>query len=139
MIMKGLCSRFTMNAIARNISTNELIDPHNGRGDICARVVRCVGNPVHRFNEDKLRILRALRFAATKKMHLLWETSNAIHKFSLNSFSGVSTERIREELLKMFAANSGWAFKQLFVRFPVLGNLTLERGIWFRPTTSERA
>ena len=125
---------FTMNAMARNVLTNKLIDPHCGYEDICSRVVRCVGNPVDRFNEDKLRILRALRFVATKKMNLLWHTSEAILKFPLDSFAVVSTERIREELLKMFAADSEWAFHQLFVHFPVLGDLALQRGIWFKPT-----
>jgi len=55
---------FTINAMAWNIATHDLIDPYNGRDDVKRRTVRCVGIPVERFQEDATRILRAVRFAA---------------------------------------------------------------------------
>jgi len=55
---------FTINAMAWNLATHDLIDPCDGRDDIKHRVVRCVGIPVERFQEDATRMLRAARFAA---------------------------------------------------------------------------
>lgn len=55
---------FTINAMAWNIATHDLIDPYNGRDDVKHRIVRCAGIPVERFQEDATRILRAIRFAA---------------------------------------------------------------------------
>ncbi len=56
---------FTMNAMAWNVATRELIDPFDGKRDISRRVVRAVGSPVERFQEDATRMLRAARFSAT--------------------------------------------------------------------------
>src|SRR5439155_11013204 len=55
---------FTINAMARDLSTAELIDPFGGRADLDFRLIRAVGDPVVRFAEDPLRLLRAIRFAA---------------------------------------------------------------------------
>ena len=55
-----------MNAIALDEETGEDIDPHDGQEDIRRGVIRCVGNPMDRFFEDALRMLRAIRFAVTK-------------------------------------------------------------------------
>ena len=126
---------FTMNAIAQDVETGTLIDPHGGENDIYMKVIRCVGNPAARFNEDKLRVFRALRFALTKKFLIEQDTNAAIHKFAAEDFGGVSTERIRDELFKMFAANSQGAAMAIFMGFPQLGKLVLSRGIWFEPTT----
>lgn len=126
---------FTMNAIAQDVETGILIDPHSGQKDIHDKVIRCVGNAIVRFNEDKLRVFRALRFALTKKFRIEQETNAAIHKFTAEDFGGVSTERIRDELFKMFAADSHAAAMALFMGFPELGKLALSRGIWLEPTT----
>jgi hypothetical protein len=53
-------------------------------------------------------------------------------------FEAVSTERIREELLKMFKVNSKESFYYIFDQFPELGRLVITRGIWFKPTTEEK-
>lgn len=126
---------FSMNAIAQDVETGALIDPHGGQADIRSKTIRCVGNAIVRFNEDKLRVFRALRFALTKKFLIEQETNAAIHKFAAEDFGGVSTERIRDELFKMFAADSQAAAMALFMGFPQLGKLALSRGIWLEPTT----
>lgn len=126
---------FTMNAIAQDVETRVLIDPHFGMEDIRARRLRCVGNPFDRFGEDKLRIFRAVRFSITKKFVIDGDTTHAIRQFSREDFAGVSTERVREECFKMFAADSLFAFRMIFHEFPLLGELVLSRGIWFEPTT----
>lgn len=129
---------FTVNAIARDMSTMALIDPHRGKRDLEMRVLRCVGNAIVRFNEDKLRILRAMRFAITKGLVIDGDTTHAIRQFTHEDFTGVSTERLREELFKMFAEDSLLAFRMLFRDFPSVGGLILSRGIWFEPTTRRK-
>ena len=53
---------FTINAMAYDINENKIIDPYNGREDLERKFIRCVGNPITRFTEDPLRMLRAIRF-----------------------------------------------------------------------------
>lgn len=129
---------FTVGAIARNLETGEITDPFGGRADIVAKCIRCVGNPMDRFKEDKLRIFRALRFAITLGFNIHQDTAFAMHNFSHEDFAGVSTERIVVELEKMFAANPALAARTLFMGFTELGDLVVERGIWFKPTVQLR-
>jgi tRNA nucleotidyltransferase (CCA-adding enzyme) len=74
---------FTVNAIAIDTETGALIDPHGGAQDLTARVLRCVGNPVDRFNEDRLRIFRAARFSLTKGLTVHLDTFFAIADITL--------------------------------------------------------
>jgi len=94
---------FTMNAIARDIYTGEIIDPYGGIEDIQYKVIYCVGEVVDRMNEDPLRMLRAIRFSITKNMILDGRIKdflrNGGNEFGLAS---VSTERIYDEMSKMF-------------------------------------
>lgn len=125
---------FTMNAIARNSATGEIIDPRGvGRADIFRRVVSCVGESRKRFVEDRLRVFRAVRFAVQKNFSIHPETRAAMLEFSDGDFSSVSTERIRAELLKMFAANS-WCAVSMLEEFNLIP-LIESRGIWLKPTT----
>lgn len=90
---------FTINAMAYN-HTSGLIDPFKGLDDIKTKTVRCVGNADKRFNEDALRMIRAVRFASQLNFKIEEDTFSAIirnHKLIKN----VSVERIREELLKI--------------------------------------
>ncbi len=99
-IHKDLSRRdFTVNAMAYNPKTG-LIDPFDGKGDIERKIIRCVGNPDRRFNEDALRIMRALRFACTLNFDISPDTAESIlkNKALLNN---VAKERIRVELLKL--------------------------------------
>lgn len=94
---------FTMNAIAVDPTSGAIIDPFGGRKDIDARIIRAVGNPVERFSEDGLRVLRAARFSATLEFDLAKETFSAI-KPTLDTFRKVSAERVREEWVKAMKA-----------------------------------
>ncbi len=103
-IVKDLSRRdFTVNAIA--YSPNEgYIDPFNGIADIQKKIIRCVGDPLNRFSEDALRILRALRFASTLDFDIDSDTSSAI--FSLfDTLSVISKERVRDELKKLICGD----------------------------------
>ena len=69
---------FTINAMAINLRTKELVDPFNGAADLKKRIVRAVGAPEERFTEDLSRILRAIRFAAELQFQLEPETRSAL-------------------------------------------------------------
>lgn len=89
---------FTINAMAFNQAG--LIDPYHGRVDLENKVIRCVGNPDDRFNEDALRILRALRFASTYGFQIEDKTKESIHR-NKDNLNNISAERIQSELCKM--------------------------------------
>lgn len=90
---------FTMNAMAYAPQVG-LVDVFDGRGDLDRKLVRCVGNPDVRFTEDALRMLRALRFAATLGFALETETAASIRR-NCHLIEAVSSERIQSELRKL--------------------------------------
>jgi tRNA nucleotidyltransferase (CCA-adding enzyme) len=94
---------FTFNAMAIGLD-GELVDPFGGREDMQARVVQCVGEASERFNEDALRMLRAIRFAAEFDYELLPEVRQAIiiHRSKLQQ---VVMERVGAEWDKMMAGS----------------------------------
>jgi tRNA nucleotidyltransferase (CCA-adding enzyme) len=96
---------FTVNAIAIDPTDGKIIDPHGGRADIEARVLRAVGKARERFSEDGLRVLRAARFVATLEMDLDPETEAAIRP-TLETFRKVAQERVRDEWLKAMKART---------------------------------
>jgi len=106
----------TMNALFYDISNKEIVDYVGGIQDIENKVVKTVGNAKERFDEDRLRILRALRFAARFGTKLDKEADKAISDD--NSLEGVSGERIRDEFLKgIKSAISPISFYQLIERY----------------------
>jgi tRNA nucleotidyltransferase (CCA-adding enzyme) len=94
---------FTVNAIAFDPDEGKIVDPFGGEKDLAARVIRAVGIPLERFREDGLRVLRAARFTATLEFSLDPETERAIAP-SLDVFSKVSQERVRDEWIKSMKA-----------------------------------
>ena len=88
---------FTMNAIAYN-ETEGMIDLFGGVKDIENRIIRTVGNPKERFNEDALRMLRALRFSSALGFEIEEETKKAIFDHKEDILGRVSMERIQKEL-----------------------------------------
>ena len=90
---------FTMNAMAMDVR-GEVFDYFGGREDLKAGVIRAVGEANARFEEDALRIMRALRFAAVTGFEIEDETCDAIFKCK-EMLVRISAERIREELVKL--------------------------------------
>jgi len=90
---------FTMNALAYNPKTG-VVDLVGGKADIASGLVRCVGDPDRRFQEDGLRMLRALRFASVHDMAIEDATAAAIHR-NKDLLKGIAAERILVELTKM--------------------------------------
>lgn len=94
---------FTVNAIALDPLGNRLVDPFGGQEDLAAHRLRAVGDPVLRFGEDGLRVLRAARLAAQLEFALDPATEAAIFG-ALPILRKVSQERVRDELWKTLAA-----------------------------------
>ncbi len=95
---------FTVNAMA--YSPNEgLIDPFGGQKDLQKKVICCVGDPCERFNEDALRIMRALRFASVYGFEIEENTSAALHALS-HLLVKISPERIMSELTKLLCGQN---------------------------------
>ena len=90
---------FTVNAMAYHPETG-LVDAFGGQEDLAAGVIRCVGEAERRFDEDALRILRALRFASTYGFAIEEKTAAAVHSLKA-SLQDVAAERIRVELAKL--------------------------------------
>lgn len=95
---------FTMNALAYNPRTG-LVDVCGGAEDIARGVVRCVGEPDRRFQEDGLRILRALRFASVLGFQIAPETAVAIHR-NRALLQYLAAERVRSELAKLLCGQN---------------------------------
>ncbi len=87
---------FTINAMAQDPLTDEIIDPTGGRQDLDRKVIKAVGEPGERFTEDPLRLLRAVRFAAQLGFTIEENTARAICE-QARMLSTVSAERIGEE------------------------------------------
>lgn len=96
---------FTMNAIAYDPIENNLIDPYKGQKDIKDKIIRAVGKAEDRFNEDALRILRAIRLATVLSFSIEKETEEAIKKTS-SKLEKISMERIRDEFVKIVMSDN---------------------------------
>ena len=94
---------FTINAIAYSM-TEGFIDPFNGVDDIKNKIIRCVGNPYDRFNEDGLRIMRALRFS-TQLGFMIEDYTRTTMKNLVDNLDNVSNERINSELCKIMSSD----------------------------------
>lgn len=119
---------FTMNAIAVNPDRG-IVDPFNGRSDIEKKVIRGIGEPCVRFEEDALRILRGIRFAAQLDFEVDKDTLLAMtEKKELLMY--ISMERIREEFYKTITARSSgkglWLYAKTGVLTYILGENCIE-------------
>src|SRR3989344_1699683 len=121
---------FTINALAHNIETGDLIDPFEGEADIEKKLIRTVGNPDERFNEDALRMFRALRFAIELNFAIELETQAAITK-NAELLAKVSKERIRDELIKIIISDHPALALDLAARLGILKFISpeFEKGI----------
>lgn len=117
---------FTINAMAYHPQKG-LIDAFDGQADLKRGVIRCVGEPARRFEEDALRILRALRFASVYEFSLEHETAQAATNLR-HLLGSIAEERIRDELCKLLCGqNAGVmlsSFTSIFCEFlPELNGL----------------
>ena len=121
---------FTMNAIALNILTGELVDPFGGQKDIEKKIIRTVGKPEERFGEDALRIFRALRLSSELGFAIEHETQEAIGKCA-HLLPKISKERVRDEFIKLIMSPEPGVALEMCARLGILKYITeeFEKGI----------
>lgn len=90
---------FTINAIAID-NKGQIVDPYSGQQDIADKIIKTVGNADTRFNEDALRLMRAIRFSAVLGFEIEEKTWEAIKK-NHSLIKNISYERIRDEFVKL--------------------------------------
>lgn len=105
---------FTVNAIAWDPFTAELIDPFGGIGDLKTGLIRTVGDPIERFSEDALRMMRALRFMSVLCFTVQGDVAEAI-RASSSGLDNVSAERKSVELGRMITGKCAGGAMKLFV------------------------
>lgn len=96
---------FTVNALAYDPATETLVDLYDGERDLAEKIIRAVGNPDERFEEDALRLLRAVRLATELSFEIEEKTATAIKQRAKN-LGEISGERIREELSKILMSDA---------------------------------
>lgn len=96
---------FTINALAYEPSTRELVDLHDGKSDLERRSIATVGDPHERFSEDALRMLRAVRLSAELSFSIAPDTLSGIAK-NASLLATISKERMRDELLRILMSDS---------------------------------
>lgn len=112
---------FTANAIAWRPASGEVRDDWDGAEDIEDGVLRAVGEPEARFREDYLRVLRGFRFAGRFEWAIEARTDEAMRE-AVDGLSGLSAERVREELLKVMADPKPSAALELYATCGALGH-----------------
>lgn len=97
---------FTINALCMDLN-KQIIDCFNGIDDLNNKIIKAIGNPYTRFNEDSLRILRALRFKAKMNFEIEEKTDKAIHQ-SKDLLNHISEERKKDELLQILSCRNAF-------------------------------
>ena len=95
---------FTINAIAFDPYSKDIVDPSDGLGDITRKILRCVGDPNERLREDPLRIMRMVRFGTASGLKIDDKTFASAKSIS-NTVNLVSIERIRDELIHILCSD----------------------------------
>jgi len=116
---------FTINGLLLNPETREVLDFVGGREDLRAGIIRAIGDPVIRFGEDKLRMVRAVRFAARFGYAIEPKTLGAIRSGAPQVIS-VSAERLRDELTKLLTEGAAHRGFELLDQTSLLGTLLPE-------------
>lgn len=98
---------FTVNAMAMDVDGN-IMDFYGGKSDIQNKIIKCVGNPQKRFNEDGLRIMRCVRFASTLGFDIQKDTADAVHQ-NKRLLKNISKERILTELSKLVLGKNAYS------------------------------
>ncbi len=116
---------FTVNALLYDPSSGEIIDHVGGRTDLANRCIRTVGPPAERFAEDRLRLLRAVRLAAELEFTVEPGTRAALADLA-STITGVSAERIRDELVRLLVAPGGADGVRMMAATGLLGTVLPE-------------
>ena len=116
---------FTINGLLMRHDNGEVLDFVGGQKDLSAGTIRTIGDPELRFAEDKLRLMRAVRFAARFRFEIEPTTFRAIHR-NVKEIQQVSPERLREELTKMLTEGAARRAFELLDETWLLGQVLPE-------------
>jgi len=116
---------FTLNAMAYDIVDKTIIDPFQGRRDIRKKIIRAVGDPLERFQEDPLRMMRAIRFSLELGYKVDPVTYKGISLMAAD-IEGVSIERVRDEFLKILTTKNPSTGLNLLRRVGILEKIMPE-------------
>ena len=121
---------FTVNALAYNIEKDSLVDIFEGQNDLEKKIIRTVGEPGHRFNEDALRMFRALRLSSELGFAIEHDTQLAIEK-NAKLLENISRERVRDEFIKIIMSDNPAIALELSARLGLLKFISeeFEKGI----------
>ncbi len=121
---------FTVNALAYSPSSDELVDLYEGIKDIKDGIIRAVGNPVERFGEDALRIMRAVRLSAELDFQIEAQTKDAMGECA-KQLGKISKERVRDEFIRTLKSSKPMKALILMHSLGILGYVSpeIERGV----------
>lgn len=113
---------FTINSLYYNVENSSIVDFTGGVNDIHNRLIRMIGNPVVRYQEDPVRMLRAIRFSAKLDFEISEETAQPIYELNplINHISG---SRLFEEITKLYQCGEAVAVQRLLVKFGLFARL----------------
>lgn len=116
---------FTINGFLYNPVTDELFDHVNGLKDLERGVIRTIGDPIERFNEDKLRMIRAVRFSSRFEFRIEEKTLHAV-KALADRITEVSAERLREEIVRIITQKNPGSGLKMLKQTDILGYILPE-------------
>ena len=129
---------FTVNALAKDPDTGEIIDYFNGVEDLKNKVLRTPLKPSVTFDDDPLRILRGIRFEITKGLKMPSKLRGLIQNYAYTKkMSVVSEERIREELIKCFRHDTSKTIKILQEFTNLSDYIWANTRLWLKPTNEK--
>lgn len=123
---------FTVNSMATTLDGRDFFDPFNGKEDVGNRVIRFVGDPAQRVREDGLRVVRMFRFAVTKGFRIdpaTWAAGTDQH--AADMLARVSVERVRDEVFKMFQADTCRSM-ELLTYAPRIMHVVFDGPLWLK-------
>ena len=127
---------FTVNALFYNIADFSIIDYVNGRRDLENRIIRVIGDPDRRFTEDPVRILRAIRFAATLGFEIEPAAREAVQRNAAR-LEDCSSSRLYEEIQKLLSCRKAEQVFTLCCELNVFEHLFPELGAWLNAPDGE--
>lgn len=129
---------FTVNALAKDPDTGEIIDYFGGIEDVRNKVLRTPLDPVETFDDDPLRILRGIRFSITKSFYILASVWGAMREYDYsNKMLVVSQDRIREELTKCFKHSTRDTLRYLEALPGLKDYIFMNTDLWLKPTSEK--
>ena len=113
---------FTINSLYYNINDASIVDFTGGVKDVNMRLIRMIGDPVTRYQEDPVRMLRAIRFSAKLHFEVAPETAAPLHQLS-SLITDISGSRLFDEMIKLFQCGEAESVQRLLIKYGLFAHL----------------